>query len=191
MSPSDRGEALRSKRMRITRRLLAAAALPVAIAVSLFSQSTPPWSKGRNNPAADKGTVFQVPDVDNVPDLHGNPEDAKLVLFIGGNQFFVLPELVDAFEKLHPDLHGRIFYETLPPGILLKQMESNNTITLGNFTLRVQPDVYEADFNVLADWSARTGWKSRRRMRQTACPSWLRRPIHGRFIRSRTWAVPR
>jgi ABC-type molybdate transport system substrate-binding protein len=150
MSPSDRDEGLRSKWIRVARQLFAAAAMPAVIATSLFSQSTPPWSKGRNNPASDKGYVFQVPDVDNMPDLHGNPEDARLVLFIGGNQFFVLPDLVMAFEKQHPDLHGRIFYETLPPGILLKQMESNNTITLGNFTLRVQPDVYEADFNVLA-----------------------------------------
>ncbi len=137
--------------MRIILHIFLTAATSVAFAISLFSQSTPPWSKGRNNPAADKGYVFQVPDVDNVPDLHGNPEDAKLVLFIGGNQFFVLPELVLAFEKQHADLRGHIFYETLPPGILLKQMESNNTITLGNFTLRVQPDVYEADFRVLAD----------------------------------------
>jgi ABC-type molybdate transport system substrate-binding protein len=125
--------------------------ISVAIATSLFSQATPPWSKGENNPAADKGYVFQVPDIDNVPDLHGNPEGAKLVLFIGGNQFFVLPELVSIFEKQHPDLRGHIFYETLPPGILRKQMESNNTITLGNFTLRIQPDVYEADFSVVAD----------------------------------------
>jgi ABC-type molybdate transport system substrate-binding protein len=137
--------------MRIILNTLLTAAISVAIAISLFSQSTPPWSKGRNNPAEDKGYVFQVPDVDNVPDLHGNPEDAKLVLFIGGNQFFVLPELVVAFEKQHADLRGHIFYETLPPGILLKQKESNNTITLGNFTLRVQPDVYEADFRLLTD----------------------------------------
>ncbi len=57
---------------------------------------------------------------------------------------------LNAFEKQHPELQGHIFYETLPPGILLKQMENNNTITLGNFTLRIQPDVYEADFGVLA-----------------------------------------
>jgi ABC-type molybdate transport system substrate-binding protein len=137
--------------MRIMLNTFLTAAISFAIAISLFSQSTPPWSKGRNNPAEDKGYVFQVPDVDNVPDLHGNPEDAKLVLFIGGNQFFVLPELVVAFEKQHADLRGHIFYETLPPGILLKQKESNNTITLGNFTLRVQPDVYEADFRLLTD----------------------------------------
>jgi hypothetical protein len=139
-----------SNGFRIARQSLLAIALAPAIASSLYSQSSPPWSKGENNPAADKGYVFQVPDIDNVPDLHGNPEGAKLVLFIGGNQFFVLPELISAFEKQHPDLRGHIFYETLPPGILRKQMESNNTVTLGNFTLRIQPDVYEADFDVVA-----------------------------------------
>jgi len=139
------------KRRRIVRQLLVAAAISAAIGCPLFAQSTPPWSKGENNPAADKGTVFQVPDIDNVPDLHGNPEDARLVLFIGGNQFFVLPELIDAFERQHAELRGHIFYETLPPGILLKQLKSNNTVTLGNFTLRIQPDVYEADLNVLRD----------------------------------------
>lgn len=139
-----------TKGMSIMWNAFAAAAVCISISLSLFSQSTPPWSKGKNNPAADKGYVFEVPDVDNVPDLHGNPEDAKLVLFIGGNQFFVLPELVSAFEKQHPELQGHIFYETLPPGILRKQMENNNTITLGNFTLRIQPDVYEADLSVIA-----------------------------------------
>ena len=104
----------------------------------------PPWSNGRNNPAGYKGYVFEVPEIDNVPDLHGNPGDAKLVLFIGGNQFMVLPRLVEAFEALHPELKGKIYYETLPPGILLHQMENGNTLTLGNLTLTVRPDVYEA-----------------------------------------------
>jgi ABC-type molybdate transport system substrate-binding protein len=143
-------EGRRLKRMRSISHIVLAAAI-AATAASLLSQSTPPWSEGKNDPAADQGFVFQVPDVDNVPDLHGNPEDAKLVLFIGGNQFFVLPELVTAFENKHPELHGHIFYETLPPGILRKQMASNNTLTLGNFTLRVRPDVYEAGARVLAD----------------------------------------
>jgi ABC-type molybdate transport system substrate-binding protein len=137
--------------MRSISHIVLAAVISAATASSLFSQSIPPWSKGKNDPAADKGYVFQVPDVDNVPDLHGNPGDAKLVLFIGGNQFFVLPELLTAFENKHPELRGHIFYETLPPGILRKQMASNNTLTLGNFTLRVQPDVFQAGARVLAD----------------------------------------
>jgi ABC-type molybdate transport system substrate-binding protein len=113
------------------------------------AQSTPPWSKVRNAPAEDKGFIFSVPDIDNVPDLHGNPEGAKLVLFIGGNQFFVLPELIAAFEAHHPELRGHIFYETLPPGVLRKQMASGDTLTLGNFTLHVQPDVYAAGAEAL------------------------------------------
>lgn len=112
-------------------------------------QPTPPWSKGANDPAASKGYEFRVPDVDNIPDLHGDPADAKLVLFIGGNQFFVLPQLVAGFVQLHPELAGRIYYETLPPGILRKQIAADDTLTLGNFTVRVKPDVYEAGARVL------------------------------------------
>ncbi len=124
-------------------------ALVLILAAGAAGQVTPPWSKGENNPAADKGYVFQVEDVDNVPDLHGNPGDARLVLFIGGNQFFVLPELVSAFEGRHPELRGRIFYETLPPGILRRQLAHGGTLTLGNLTLTVRADVYEAGLRVV------------------------------------------
>lgn len=115
------------------------------------AQAVPPWSGQANNPARDRGFVFHVPDVDNVPDLHGNPSNARLVLFIGGNQFFVLPQLIAAFEAHHPELTGHIFYETLPPGILRKQMAAGNTLTLGNLTLTVPPDVYEAGARALGE----------------------------------------
>ena len=115
----------------------------VASSTFAFAQQSPPWSKGANDPAA-QGYVFHVPDIDNVPDLHGNPCNAKLVLFIGGNQFFVLPRLIAAFEQQHPELKGHIYYETLPPGILRRQIAHGNTLTLGNLTLQVRPDVYEA-----------------------------------------------
>jgi hypothetical protein len=110
-----------------------------------------PWSQGANNPAIQKGYEFHVADIDNVPDLHGNPADAQLVLFIGGNQFFVLPKLIAAFEQRHPGLRGHIFYETLPPGILRKQMASDSILTLGNLTLQAKPDVYEAGARVLQE----------------------------------------
>jgi ABC-type molybdate transport system substrate-binding protein len=118
--------------------------LVLASTALAISQITPPWSKGANDSAGQKGYVFLVPDVDNVPDLHGNPSDAKLVIFIGGNQFFVLPQLITAFEQHHPELKGHIFYETLPPGILRKQIAAHDAITLGNLTIQVRPDVYEA-----------------------------------------------
>jgi molybdate transport system substrate-binding protein len=129
------------------------AALGIAFTCALYAQrpakTMPPWSRGANDPASSKGYEFHVPDVDNIPDLHGNPADAKLVLFIGGNQFFVLPQLVSGFEKLHPELAGHIYYETLPPGILRRQIAADDTLTLGNFTVRVKPDVYEAGARVL------------------------------------------
>jgi ABC-type molybdate transport system substrate-binding protein len=114
------------------------------------AQTMPPWSKGANDPA-EQGYAFRVPDVDNVPDLHGNPADAGLVLFIGGNQFFVLPQLVAAFERHHPELKGHIFYETLPPGILRRQIAANDTLTLGNLTIQVKPDVFEAGARALGE----------------------------------------
>jgi len=124
-------------------------ALAMFSAIIGFAQTTPPWSKGANDPATEKGYTFHVSDIDNIPDIHGNPFGAKLVIFIGGNQFFVLPQLIAAFEQQHPELDGHVFYETLPPGILRKQIAANDTITLGNLTLQVKPDVYEAGARVL------------------------------------------
>jgi len=124
-----------------------------AMAACLSAQPLvfPPWSKGASNPALDKGVDFQVPDIDNVPDLHGNPNNALLVLFVGGNQFMVMPALIQAFEAEHPELRGRIFYETLPPGILSKQIAAKGIVTLGNFTLEAQADVYEAGLNAVQE----------------------------------------
>ena len=124
-------------------------ALAMFSAIIAFAQTTPPWSKGTNDPATEKGYTFHVSDIDNIPDIHGNPFGAKLVIFIGGNQFFVLPQLIAAFEQQHPELEGHVFYETLPPGILRKQIAANDAITLGNLTLQVKPDVYEAGARVL------------------------------------------
>jgi ABC-type molybdate transport system substrate-binding protein len=130
-------------------RKLTALALGMLSATLAFAQATPPWSKGANDPAPEKGYAFHVSDIDNIPDIHGNPCDAKLVIFIGGNQFFVLPQLIAAFEEQQPELKGHIFYETLPPGILRKQIAANDAITLGNLTIQVKPDVYEAGARVL------------------------------------------
>ncbi|MGB7265776.1 MAG: substrate-binding domain-containing protein [Terracidiphilus sp.] len=136
--------------MRLNHQLIAALLLSACVA-GLQAQTMPPWSKGANDPAAEQGYAFHVADIDNVPDLHGNPADARLVLFIGGNQFFVLPQLVAAFEREHPELKGYIFYETLPPGILRRQIAANDTLTLGNLTIQVIPDVYEAGMRAVSE----------------------------------------
>ncbi len=104
----------------------------------------PPWSGGKNNSAVNKGFRFTVPEVDDMPDFHGDPLHAKLVLYIGGNYYFAVAPLVTAFEKLHPKLQGKIFAETLPPGILLRQIKAHGRITVGNMTFSAPPDVYAA-----------------------------------------------
>ena len=104
----------------------------------------PPWQHGANNDVLGRGLEFTVPEVDNLPDFHGNPIDPKLVLYVGGNYFFAVAPLVNAFETENPELKGRIFWETLPPGILVKQMEAEGTITVGNMTFTVKPDAYFA-----------------------------------------------
>jgi ABC-type molybdate transport system substrate-binding protein len=104
----------------------------------------PPWQTGQNTDVVDRGVEFTVPEVNNLPDFHGNPVDAKLVLYVGGNYFFALAPLVKAFEAQNPDLKGRIFWETLPPGVLAKQMDAGGTITVGNMTLTVKADAYFA-----------------------------------------------
>jgi ABC-type molybdate transport system substrate-binding protein len=103
----------------------------------------PPW-EGEDPASPRKGVIFTVPDVDNLPDFHGDPIEARFVIFAGGNYFFALGELVAAFENEQPALKGRVFYETIPPGLVAKQLQSGNAITVGNLTLSVQPDVVQA-----------------------------------------------
>lgn len=104
----------------------------------------PPWQHGANNDATQRGLEFTVPEVDVLADFHGTLDDPKLVLFVGGNYFFAMAPLVKAFEEEHPDYKGRLFWETIPPGLLVKQIDAGGTITVGNMTWTVKPDAYFA-----------------------------------------------
>jgi ABC-type molybdate transport system substrate-binding protein len=104
----------------------------------------PPWQHGENNDATRRGFEFTVPQVDDLADFHGNVSDPKLVLYVGGNYFFAMAPLVAAFEQQHPEFKGRIYWETIPPGLLVKQIEAGGTITSGNMTWTAKPDAYLA-----------------------------------------------
>jgi molybdenum ABC transporter molybdate-binding protein len=104
----------------------------------------PPWSGGANDPVEQRGLEFTVPEVDNLPDFHGDPCNHKLAVFVGGNYYFAMAPLVHAFEKLHPEMKGKVYYETIPPGLLAQQIEHGGAITVGNMTWVVQADVYAA-----------------------------------------------
>jgi ABC-type molybdate transport system substrate-binding protein len=69
-----------------------------------------------------------------------------LSLFFGGNYFFATAQIVHKFEELHPEYKGRIYWETIPPGLLVTQIKAGGTITVGNMTWTVKPDVYFAGF---------------------------------------------
>jgi molybdate transport system substrate-binding protein len=89
------------------------------------------WQHGENNDATRRGFEFTVPEVDDLADFHGDISDPKLVLYVGGNYFFAMAPLVAEFEKEDPDFKGRIYWETIPPGLLIKQIEAGGTITSG------------------------------------------------------------
>lgn len=104
----------------------------------------PPWQHGANTDVTNKGLEFTEPDADNLADFHGNPMDPKLSLFVGGNYFFAMAPLVKTFEELHPEFKGKIYWETIPPGLLVKQIQAGGTITSGNMTWTVKADAYFA-----------------------------------------------
>ncbi|MHB8886676.1 MAG: substrate-binding domain-containing protein [Methylovirgula sp.] len=104
----------------------------------------PPWQGGANNDVTQRGFEFTVPEVDDLPDFHGNPFGAKLVLYVGGNYFFAMAPLVAEFERLNPEYKGKLYWETIPPGLLVKQLKSGGTITVGNMTWTAPADVYFA-----------------------------------------------
>lgn len=104
----------------------------------------PPWQRGANNDAIRRGLEFTVPEIDVLADFHGSPDHPKLALFVGGNYFFAMAPLVRAFERRQPDYAGRLYWETLPPGLLAEQIRAGGTITCGNMTWTVKADAYFA-----------------------------------------------
>lgn len=102
----------------------------------------PPW-----NTPPESAVMFTVPGVDNVPDLFGDINDPQLVVFFAGNQFMCIDDLLAAFKKEYPQ-YQRIFAETLPPGILAKQV-SGGSVTIGNMRISLKPDVFTAGKNLI------------------------------------------
>ena len=87
-------------------------------------------------------TAYPVIPSDREDDLHNLDlaDSADLVLFVAGNQFMVMDELLGAFQEAHPDVK-RIFYETLPPGLELKQILAGGAL-FRDRVIDVVPDVY-------------------------------------------------
>ena len=121
----------------MVRKLAATAFALVAGAAMAQEAVQPPW-----NAAPSGGKNFTVPGIDNVPDLYGDVNDPQLVVFFAGNQYMVVADLVAAFQAAHPR-YQRIFVETLPPGVLIEQIEQTGLV-IGNMRITLKPDVYAA-----------------------------------------------
>lgn len=138
----------------IPRLLLAAASCIVSAAAAAGATDKPDFLPPWNPPPA--GLQFSVPPFDAVADLHGDIVDPQLVVFFAGNQFMVVHDLMAAFKQAHPQ-YQRIFVETLPPGILAKQIESGSLV-MGNLRITLKPDVYTAGKGAVAEKQKQHDW---------------------------------
>ena len=137
------------KRWRLPLAGLLVAACGVAHAVQ--SDYLPPW-----NPPPVGGVSFAVPPFDAIADLHGDIVDPQLTVFFAGNQFMVVHDLVETFKQHHPQ-YQRVFVETLPPGILAKQIESGSLV-MGNLRIALKPDIFTNGKGSIAELQKQHGW---------------------------------
>ena len=136
----------------IPRLLLATLSCALAFGASAATKPDflPPW-----NPPPE-GLQFSVPPFDAIADLHGDIVDPQLVVFFAGNQFMVVHDLMAAFKQAYPQ-YQRIFVETLPPGILAKQIEGG-VLVMGNLRITLKPDVYTAGKGAIAENQKKHDW---------------------------------
>ena len=131
-------------------KILGVLAFMIALPAAAQSEKIfPPWQHGANNDALNKGFEFSVPQVDDMADFHGDLTDPKLVLYVGGNYYFAMAPLVAAFEAENPQYRGRIFYVTIPPGMLVAAIKAGGVFTSGNMTFTARPDAYFAGLKKL------------------------------------------
>ncbi len=84
---------------------------------------------------------FAIPYFDYSADLCGDPYRSELNLFMNGNQYMVMPDLISAF-KSQVGI-SEVFYETLPPGVLVNQLEKTR-LKMGELIISVTPDLIAA-----------------------------------------------
>lgn len=88
-----------------------------------------------------------INDLPEIPSTRGDDlhnieymSNADLVLFMAGNQFMVMDDLLNEFQKIYSEVK-RIFYETLPPGLELKQILAGGAL-FKDMVINVMPDIY-------------------------------------------------
>ena len=125
-----------------------------------------PWPPELPQDLPSKATRYVSEKSNVVLDLHGSVQDPDLVIFMAGNQYRVLPDLLAAFREwigTQPRHRGtkveRFFYATTPPGCLIDAMDSGQLV-LGNYWIDVRPDRLWPDVFM-------TGPRQQRRLRKS------------------------
>ena len=87
-------------------------------------------------------SVYPTIPENRLDDLAGfeRAAESDLIIFMAGNQFMLMAPLLASFRMAHPEVK-RICYETLPPGLELKQILAGGA-RFGRRVLRFMPDVY-------------------------------------------------
>jgi molybdate transport system substrate-binding protein len=88
---------------------------------------------------------------------------ADLILFMAGNQFMVMEELIGAFRRESPETE-KIFYETLPPGLELKQILAGGAI-FRDQVIDAVPDIYASVSEKAIDRLEAAGWVEKKHCR--------------------------
>ncbi len=80
-----------------------------------------------------------LPGSNIVYDFHGDPMNSELTIVMEGNQFMVIPEMLDAFYRfLGKSIE--VFYVTLPPPRFLPVLEGR-ALAIGNLILNLKPQI--------------------------------------------------
>ncbi len=97
---------------------------------------TLPWPLDAGRGVPDQ---LYLPGSNLVYDLHGDPCGAELRIVMEGNQFMVIPELLERFSA-RLGRRVEVFYVTLPPGRFLPLIEGR-PLAVGNLILSLDPQV--------------------------------------------------
>jgi ABC-type molybdate transport system substrate-binding protein len=121
----------------------------IALWLAVFAFQIPALSQTQPSKAfavipANKDTDLKFYSADGThqegsPALDHMMSDADLVLWVAGNQFFAMDEVIGAFQKSHPGVTVGLI--TLPPGLILSAIEGGGWVYNGK-EYRATPDIY-------------------------------------------------
>lgn len=130
-------------------------AIPILLLTSLLGCASAPEQNSAPKPSTPVATLERIPpNKDNdlrlfykdgrllkgSPALEKMNTDANLTLWLAGNQFFAMEDVVRTFQKEHPEV-GNVGLITLPPGIIVKAINAGGWIYDGK-EYRMLPDIY-------------------------------------------------